>query len=185
MLYLKSICWKSVDFAKKWLENSRHSTATVHPRYPYLSWNMTHNRTVSAVFSKRLIGPSLSHYYCNASEWTVDTLISSILQCWTDIENLRKILWKYQDGHYVHDDIHSGQVFVTHDDGVQHCNVIDFGMMQSIDHISRPRHTWTSPMSWNVLSKPAMLKKYSTLKNMASMLCWKWDGDGSQSNGHP
>ena len=106
-----------------------------------------------------------------------------MMQCWTDIENLRKILWKCQDGHYVHNDIHNGQVFVTHDDGVQHCKVIDFGRVLTIHNISwddksRPRLTgsWNSPLSWNVLSKPATLKKYTQEHGIEALLevGWRW-----------
>ena len=90
---------------------------------------------------ERLIGRTLGDLFKDIDEHyqSEEALMSFMVRCWKDIQNVRNVLWNYQDGHYAHGDIKSDQLMVTKKGDVQQCHVIDFGMMVSLRD---PHWTW-------------------------------------------
>ena len=160
-------------------EKSRDSTATLHPRYPYLVWNMTDNRTVSMAIMERLQdGSTLKDIYQQFE--TEESLISFMTRCWRDIQNVRETLWEFQNGHYVHNDVHARQVIVTQNGNVEQCHVVDFGLMFSMDHPPfYSRHAQGSPtwykllrFQWNNTMQMKYVEKYGI--EMVRKKGWRW-----------
>lgn len=143
-----------MDFLSRY-ERSRNYADALHPRYPYVSWTMPDDKEVNVMISKRLIGSPLklwSYDRNQAEPWyeTEDQLMSFAVRCMKDIQNVREVLWRYKNAHFVHNDIHSGQVIVTKEaeSNQYRCHVIDFGKMQSIDH-SEGRGYFKISSLWN------------------------------------
>ena len=54
--------------------------------------------------------------------------------CWKDVMSVMRSLWEFRGRHYVHNDVHTGQVVRAEGrDGVLRCHVIDFGRVLSLD----------------------------------------------------
>ena len=112
-------------------EQSKSLTAQIHPRYPYLKWDMTDDKTVDVVIMEKLQIQFL-HDLTFATELDMNLFMA---QCWKDIQSVMDVLWEYKGGHYVHDDVWWGQLLVSAKDGVDRCHAIDFGMIHSMDNI--------------------------------------------------
>jgi len=139
--------------------NVNKLTAKPHPRYPYLEWKRTKSRTatfnkVAVIVEERLNFMSLGNFHDKLH--TIDQIMSpsnqkQMVQCWKDVLTVIEALWNYQDGYYIHSDIHDGQILMVpitkrgdnnHNnanndaddmDGIQYrCHVIDFGMVRSL-----------------------------------------------------
>ena len=164
-----------IDWLSK-SNQSKHSTAQVHPRYPWLQWTTPSDKIMSIIITERL--PSRNFDGIQKDFEAEEALQRFLVQCYADILDVLKVLWDFPKGHLLHDDMHNKQIMVSQRGGrvMDRCDLIDFGFVRNADNArSRPWRLWISPFFYRKLVEKSDIEAYKQQHGIASLLGRSWN----------